>query len=424
MGKGQELSKSKSPQKKASVKNISKTKDEILESFAKEFKIPEEILKAAETLRKFQSLSKSEKVKKAKKIITDAIIDAEVIPDALFPIAVAQSESLIKGYSTLDEPHRTEITKLMQQISSYLNDSTRKRPFNALMIAAPGAGKSHFIHQLCLAMANERVKAVTFNMATMRTADDLAQSIDELRNLKINDRFPLLFLDEFDSDESNYAALLPLLWDGELHIGHRDLKLGKSVIVLAGSNPDLPKEMEKSASMKMIPDSKIEQNNTGKLVDLLSRINGGIITIPDLDLRTESRDRRVDKVCVAISLIKLRFGDKISIIPRSLLRFIAHSNFRYGVRSIAHFIDLIDIKANETNKLDVSKLNLPLHSEEELKESSLKLHLIDKDQAFGIVNRWAEFSKDTTLVDLKQDNSLLNILPFIDLTNSSLLKSK
>jgi len=53
------------------------------------------------------------------------------------------------------------------------------------------------------------VQAVTFNMATMRSPDDMAQPIDELRNLKVNDRFPLLFLDEFDSDPSHYAALLP-----------------------------------------------------------------------------------------------------------------------------------------------------------------------------------------------------------------------
>ena len=100
-------------------------------------------------------------------------------------------------------------------------------------------------------MRDERVQAVTFNMATMQSADDMAQPIDELRNLKVNDRFPLLFLDEFDSDITRYASLLPLLWDGELHIGHRDLKLGKAVIVLAGSNPDLPKAMVESATMRL-----------------------------------------------------------------------------------------------------------------------------------------------------------------------------
>lgn len=255
-------------------------------------------------------------------------------------------------------------------------------------------------------MKGERVQAVTFNMATMQSADDMAQPVDELRNLKVNDRFPLLFLDEFDSDSSRYAALLPLLWDGELQIGHRDLKLGKAVIVLAGSNPDLPKAMDQSAKMRLETDTGEGFIPTGKLIDLLSRINGGVINIPDLDLRSENRDRRVDKVCVAVALIKARFGDDLTELPRSLLRFIAQTTFRYGVRSIAHLIDVISSEALNNKTLKTEALGLPITTEEALQDSSLKLHLLDKDQGFGIVNRWKEFSKDRTMVNIASPASL------------------
>lgn len=246
-------------------------------------------------IQAFTSLKDGEKAKAARKIIQESIIDAVAAPDARFGLAVAESESLLQGYATLDDQHRAEIASLIRQIRSYLRDGTRKRPFNALMLAAPGAGKSHFIKQLANAMAAERVQAVTFNMATMNSPDDMAQPVDELRNLKVNDRYPLLFLDEFDSDASHYASLLPLLWEGELHIGHRDLKLGKAVIVLAGSNPDLPKAMDQSAKMGLETEGPTEGAPIGKLVDLLSRINGGVIEIPDFDLRTGERDRRVDR---------------------------------------------------------------------------------------------------------------------------------
>ena len=224
--------------------------------------------------------------------------------------------------------------------------------------------------------------------------------MDELRNLKVNDRFPLLFLDEFDSDPTHYPALLPLLWDGELQVGHRDLKLGKAVIVLAGSNPDLPKAMDQSAKMRLETDSTDGDIIPGKLIDLLSRINGGVINIPDLDLRTEQRDRRVDKVCISVALIKGRFGNDVFEVPRSLLRFIAHTTFRYGVRSIAHLIDVIESESFVERVLKGDALGLPLLSEEALQDSSLRLHLLDKDQAFGIVNRWKEFSKDKTGIRL------------------------
>jgi Viral (Superfamily 1) RNA helicase len=350
----------------------------------------------------FQKLKDRDKLGEARKIIRDSIINAVVLPDASCALAIAESESLLKGYATLDEPHRAEIANLIKQITAYLRDTSRKRPFNALMLAAPGAGKSHFIKQLASTMRADRVQAVTFNMATMQSPDDMAQPVDELRNLKVNDRFPLLFLDEFDSDPSRYAALLPLLWEGALHVGHRDLRLGKAVIVLAGSNPDLPKAMDLSAEMRFDADTTTESIPTGKLVDLLSRINGGVINIPDFDLRTEDRDRRVDKVCVTVALLRDRFGDQLAAIPRSLLRFVAHTKFRYGVRSIAHLIDVIDNDAFRGEKLNGVALGLPTSSEKALGNSSLKLHLLDKDQGFGIVNRWQEFAKDRAVVNVSQ----------------------
>ena len=64
--------------------------------------------------------------------------------------------------------------------------------------------------------------------------DDFTKPLDAVRNLKVNDKLPLLFLDEFDCDDRNYPILLPLLWDGELQVGQRDLKVGKVVIILGG----------------------------------------------------------------------------------------------------------------------------------------------------------------------------------------------
>jgi hypothetical protein len=360
--------------------------------------IPQEELNAVQN---FYALNDHDKVPAARRVIQQTVIDASSAPDARLPLAVEVSENLLPGYATLDATHRAEITNLIRDISNYLKDSSRKRPLNCLMLAAPGAGKSHFIKQLALKMKADRVQSVTFNMATMQSHDDMAQPVDELRNLKVNDQFPLLFLDEFDSDSSRFASLLPLLWDGELHIGNRDLKLGKAVIVLAGSNPDLPKIMDQSGKMQLGADSQGEGPKIpGKLIDLLSRINGGIINIPALDLRSEQRDRRVDKVCVAIALLKVRFGKDLTQVPRALLRFIGHTNFRYGVRSIAHLLDIIDSSAFRNNTLKATALRLPLSGEKLLNESSLKLHLLDKNLAFGVVNRWKEFNKDRAVVNL------------------------
>ncbi len=57
----------------------------------------------------------------------------------------------------------------------------------------------------------------------------------------------------------------------------------------------------------------------GKLIDLVSRINGGEIEIPPMDLVENGRDRRADKICLTISLLRARFGTDLELIPLSSL---------------------------------------------------------------------------------------------------------
>jgi hypothetical protein len=57
-------------------------------------------------------------------------------------------------------------------------------------------------------------------------------------------------------------------------------------------------------------------------------------------------------------------------------------------------IDLIDTGAIVDKTLRGKNLGLPINTEDALQDSSLKFHLLDKDQGFGVVNRWKEFSRD------------------------------
>jgi hypothetical protein len=322
--------------------------------------------------------------------------------DHLLPIAISESASTLTGYATLDTQHINEIKFLQNSIKEYLDDASRRKPLNILMLAAPGAGKSHFIKELSISMSSYNVKPAMFNMATMEAAADLAQPIDEARNAQIDGSRPLLFLDEFDTDPSRYALLLPLLWDGKLTVGSRGLKLGKVIIVLAGSNPDLPKTMEQAGTMKDHADSPAETRRSGKLVDLLSRINGGVISIPDLDHRSESRDRRIDKICIAVSLLKYRFGRNLKSVPRALLSFVGRTRFRYGVRSLEHLIESIRREAqNEAKDLNLASLGLPFINEEELGKHSLRFHLSHNDGAYGIVRAWQSHCQDTSSIGLR-----------------------
>src|SRR5207248_2329447 len=130
-------------------------------------------------------------------------------------------------------------------------DASQRRPLNFLMLASPGAGKSHFIKCIASQLGDRNIGAITFNMVGLQRLEDLIPALDAARNVKVEDRLPLLFLDEFDAHVENTALLLPLLWDGQVTVGQHDLRLGKIVVVLAGSDPTLPLAMEQARSMRV-----------------------------------------------------------------------------------------------------------------------------------------------------------------------------
>jgi hypothetical protein len=323
---------------------------------------------------------------KAQTKITDVVFSDDA-PGADLDISTAylRSTNLLGDYVTLDWQHRNDIIRIISEIRQYAEDRTRHRPLNIVMQAEPGSGKSHFVRCLAKKLENYHASSVDFNMASLQSIDDLLQPLDAIRNLKVMDRLPILFLDEFDSDPRRYSLLLPLMWDGELHIGHRDLKLGKLVIILAGSGKNLEDAIKKARGMQ-----KTDMPEDAKIVDLLSRINGGELEIPSLDLREGERDRRVDKVCLTISLIQNRFGHTVELVAWALLRFVAMSRFRYGVRSIAHLIDLVTPADEDQKMIDLSRLTLPLNSVAELKSSSLAYHLITEDGPSAIIDAWKD----------------------------------
>lgn len=315
----------------------------------------------------------------------------------LFVHGLHLSSATLPGYATLDQKHMRDIRALTATINEYANDPSRKRPLNFFMLASPGAGKSHFIKCVANHLGTGSIKAITYNMAALEKNDDLISTLDAARNVKVEDKLPLLFLDEIDSKWENVSLLLPLLWDGEINLGQRDLKLGKIIIVMAGSASELPTIMEHARSMRReflhaVPNPKVN--------DLFSRINGGTIVIPPFYDLNHQVNRRADKACAAVELLRERYGKTLKTVPASLLRFIVQAEFRYGVRSIAHLVTLLPF-AGQIETLTSNALSaLPFQNAKKLKESSLSYHLLHEDQESGIIELWKAAASRNDLLPL------------------------
>ncbi len=344
--------------------------------------------------------------KAAHKVIRDKIVDGACPADD-FSIFQSYENSLVllKKYATLDWQHCMDIFKVEEAIRSYAIDTKRKKPLNIVMHASPGSGKSHFVECLADAMKEDGVGQVTVNMTSIGGLDDLSGQLDEVRNLKVKGKLPILFLDEFDSSPQNYALLLPLLWDGKVVIGGRPIELGKFVAILAGSKREIGSELDKARNMK--GDARVDpvkdQDQASKLPDLVSRINGPEITIPDLDLVDQEADRcrKVDKVCLTIALLKERFGSDLRKVPWALLRFVSDTKFRYGVRSITNLVDSIARVNLIDGALSLNDLKFPFDAEERLQESHLRIHIHEENGVHGIVERWKNLCECDNVVEFE-----------------------
>lgn len=314
-------------------------------------------------------------------------------------LAYNRSAFTLGSYLTLDYTHKQNINRIRNNIIKYSTDLSLTRPLNIIMVAEPGLGKSHFVKSLAKSISKRvNVASVSFNMSSFREVEDFIVPLDQVRNYKMVDTLPILFLDEFDSDTKNFSRLLPLLWDGELHISHHDLKLGKVIIILAGSDNRINELLQTKEKVK---NEDIFPGLTGdekKLPDLLSRINGGIIEIPTLDLNTDNRDRRVDKICIAISILQNRFGEDLQFVPWGFLHFVGMTDFRYSVRSIVQLVELLNNEEIQNGILPKSAFDIPqMRTISSFNQSSLSFH-IKGESARNILDFWEDCIEQENMV--------------------------
>lgn len=306
-------------------------------------------------------------------------------------------------YAVLTETHRHALRNVVKDVRSYCNDHTRRRPFSVVLTAEPGLGKSYFAESLAKEMRELNDSYVSFNLANMQAFRDLGPTIDAVRNHRAKSLVPLLFLDEFDcepppTEPKDLELLMPLIGQGEVHLGGRPLRLGKCVILLAGSSDWIKEEFERHGETP-----KDVKEKLGKRLDFLSRVNGGWIHIPGLDDQLERGHRKVDKACIFLAVLRARFGDELMRVPWALLSFVVETRFVYSVRSIEFLVDAIAPKAMVGHTLQLDSLGLPLGDWKVLEVHPIWRHFAEIDPKDPVA-RWQGKSATRTMVRFGHHN--------------------
>lgn len=176
-----------------------------------------------------------------------------------------RGEGALEGYITVGSPKRDAINDLIKKIDQFRNTKDVKYPFNCLLIAGPGWGKSFLAKSLA---AHFNMPHLDFSISQMATSHDLIDCLDTICSVQNRSQEKLLiFMDEINCEiEGNTALglLLNPIWDGKFIRNGKTYRLAPAVWIFAST-----------ATLDEITEPV-------KGSDFVSRLNGPIVELDAL----------------------------------------------------------------------------------------------------------------------------------------------
>jgi len=257
-----------------------------------------------------------------------------------------RAEGKLKGFVCPGGRKRSEVNELLTRLHAYEQKQDPEHPFNCLLLAEPGWGKS----SLARSVANHfEFSFLEFSVAQMGSNQDLKNSLRQIvSEQNQTDKCTLVFVDEIDAQIESHTAmglLLDPIWSGTFMADGSVYRIKPCVWVFASTRPI----------------SRLRQESKGR--DFLSRINGPIINLDffegfreELDDETDEYIRirhmvqiagntqgnpdigplRTEMVYYGVHFLNKTFGP-ISSISEAVLRVFYNTMPINGIRSIAIF---------------------------------------------------------------------------------------
>ncbi len=260
---------------------------------------------------------------------------------------------------------RSSINHLVRSLYTYSKGDKPTVPFNCLLIAEPGWGKSYLAQ--CLSEYFD-FDFLSYSIAQMSSTKELIDSFKEIASTqKRSKKKILVFVDEIDAQitgETALGLLLGPMWDGQFKSEGYTNEINPIIWIFACTKP--------LNTIRKLPKGR----------DFLSRINGPTINLDFLDdknreeihkenipeinridkLRTHlssispssQDDKRTEIVYQMVSLLNKEYGP-ISGIDSDVLNLFYHILPVNGVRSLQIFVS----KFKNITKGIIKKQNVP-----------------------------------------------------------------
>ena len=254
-------------------------------------------------------------------------------------------------------------------IDQYSRQKRPERPLSIAVFGPPGSGKSFGVKEVAKSVS-DRVEQLTFNLSQLAGPGALPGALHQVRNVGIGGKLPLVFWDEFDTDDLAWLRhFLAPMQDASFQDGQITHPIGPAIFVFAGGTA---KSMEEF-STKNLGRADL------KVPDFVSRLKG-FVDISGPDPSDENHDTDpyfvVRRAIVLRTLID-RFhgslvggdgGKTVGIDDGVLRAFLDVTRYRHGVRSIESILSMSELYEKshfERSALPAApQLNLHVDAEE------------------------------------------------------------
>lgn len=272
------------------------------------------------------------------------------------------------NFMTVDREEIERINALRSLIDTYRASPGDVRPLSIAVFGPPGSGKSFAIKQLAAEMFGKEKQTLEFNLSQF--ADDgvseLHAAFHHVRDASIKGAIPLVFWDEFDSDDLKWLKhFLAPMQDAEFRAGSGVHPFGKAIFVFAGGTCATFEDFDRSVAADPAVQSFFRSR---KGPDFVSRLRGFVnIKGPnpsDQDNPAADPEYLIRRAMVLRSLLERSYRHlvdaktKVACISTRVVRaFLRVNKFLHGARSLESVLRMSNLR--DAARFDVAELTTP-----------------------------------------------------------------
>jgi hypothetical protein len=183
----------------------------------------------------------------------------------------------VGDYTTIERSEIEAFRRLQRKVDEYISHSPQKRPLSLAVFGAPGAGKSFIVEEMAKGLLGKDPPFIVCNLSQLSDERDLQGAFHLVRDMVLAGTTPIVFWDEFDSQEYRWLRLLLApMQDGEFREGQIIHPIGKCIFIFAGGTSATFEEFGKPDSGADPPEAarQLRAWRMCKGPDFRSRIHG------------------------------------------------------------------------------------------------------------------------------------------------------